>query len=168
MSLLTLLSFRSLLNTVFHVSLGRPLGKLPLTLKVLHLLDQTLSSILSRWLNHCSLLSCKHSLMLLNFSLVLNSSAEILSSDLALHTYLTIFASFLSSLITSSSLTGHALLPYSITLRTHAEFYQPFANKGKLLLTNKSTKFLNLHHPLLILVVTLSTAPHLAPTASPR
>ena len=80
--------------------------KLPQILKVLHLLDQALSSILSRWSNHCSLLSCKHSLVLLNFSLVLRSSAEILISSLLLHNHITIFASFLSILITSSSLTG--------------------------------------------------------------
>ena len=80
--------------------------KLPQTLKVLHLLDQALSSILSRWSNHCSLLSCKHSLVLLNFSLVLRSSAEILISSLLLHNHITIFASFLSILVTSSSLTG--------------------------------------------------------------
>ena len=80
--------------------------KLPQILKVLHLLDQALSSILSRWSNHCSLLSCKHSLVLLNFSLVLRSSAEILISSLLLHNHITIFASFLSILVTSSSLTG--------------------------------------------------------------
>ena len=80
--------------------------KLPQILKVLHLLDQALSSILSRWSNHCSLLSCKHSLVLLNFSLVLHSSAEILISSLLLHNHITIFASFLSILVTSSSLTG--------------------------------------------------------------
>ena len=80
--------------------------KLPQILKVLHLLDQALSSILSRWSNHCSLLSCKHSLVLLNFSLVLCSSAEILISSLLLHNHITIFASFLSILVTSSSLTG--------------------------------------------------------------
>ena len=56
----------------------------PVTLKVLHLLDQALSSILSRKPNHCSLLSCKHPLMLFNFSLVLSSSAEIFSSGLKL------------------------------------------------------------------------------------
>ena len=80
--------------------------KLPQILKVLHLLDQALSFILSRWSNHCSLLSCKHSLVLLNFSLVLRSSAEILISSLLLHNHITIFASFLSILVTSSSLTG--------------------------------------------------------------
>ena len=80
--------------------------KLPQILKVLHLLDQALSFILSRWSNHCRLLSCKHSLVLLNFSLVLRSSAEILISSLLLHNHITIFASFLSILVTSSSLTG--------------------------------------------------------------
>ena len=52
MSLLTFLSFSSLLITSFHVFFGLPLEKLPLTLKVLHLLDQVLSSILSRYSNH--------------------------------------------------------------------------------------------------------------------
>ena len=43
MFLLPFLSFKSFLMTSFHVFLGRPL---PLTLKVPHLLDQALSSIL--------------------------------------------------------------------------------------------------------------------------
>ena len=66
-SLLTFLSLRSFLFTSFHVFLGRPLMKLPLTLKVLHLLGQALSSILSKRPNHCSLLSCKQSFMLFSF-----------------------------------------------------------------------------------------------------
>ena len=106
--LLTFVSFRSFLITSFHVFLGHPLGKLALALKILHLLDQLLSSILSRLSNHCIVLSCKHSLMLFNFSLVLSSSAEILSSDLTLHNHLTILAPFLSSMLTFSSLTGLA------------------------------------------------------------
>ena len=64
MSLLTFLSFISFLITSFHILFGRSLEKLLLTLKVLHLEDQALSSILSGWSNHCSLLLCKHSLML--------------------------------------------------------------------------------------------------------
>ena len=97
------LSFASLLITSFHV---RPLWKLLLTSKVLHLLDQALSSILSRWSDHCSLfLSCKHFLILVSFSLILISFVEILSSGLVLHIHVTIFASFLSTLITYFSLT---------------------------------------------------------------
>ena len=64
MSLLTFLSFISFLITSFHILLGHSLEKLLLTLKVLHLEDQALSSILSGWSNHCSLLPCKHSFML--------------------------------------------------------------------------------------------------------
>ena len=45
-----------------------------------------------------SLLSCKHSLMLFNFSLALTFSAEIISCGLALPINLTILASFLFSL----------------------------------------------------------------------
>ena len=146
---LTFLSFKWLLITAFHVFLGHSLGKLTLTLKVLHLLDQELSSILSRWSHHCSLPPCKHSLMLFNFSLILIFSEEILSSGLTLQVHLTIHTSFLSSLITFSSLTGQVSLPYSITLCTHAEYNLPFASKGKPLLANKGTKYLNLHHPLL-------------------
>ena len=113
--LLTLLSFRSLLIISLHVFLCCPLRKLPLTLNVLHLLDQVLSFIFFRLPDHGSLLSCKHSGMLFNLSLVLSSSAEILSSGLTFHIYLTILASFLSSLITSSSLTGPVSLPYNTT-----------------------------------------------------
>ena len=57
------------------------------------------SSILSTRPNHRSLLSCKHSLVLFNFGLVLRFSAEILSSALTLHIHLTTLLSFLSSLI---------------------------------------------------------------------
>lgn len=59
-SLQTSLSFRPLLITSFHVFLGYPLGKLPLTLEVLQLTDQAFSSVLSRWPNHCCLLSSRH------------------------------------------------------------------------------------------------------------
>ena len=47
---------------------GCPLRILPITLTVLQLLDRALSSVLSRWSNHCSLLCCKHFLMLFNLS----------------------------------------------------------------------------------------------------
>ena len=81
MSLLIFLSFRLLLLAPFHVSRGCPLEKLPLSLKFLHLLNRAFSFILSIWPNHCSLLSSKHSLMLLNLKAVLNSAKETLSSD---------------------------------------------------------------------------------------
>ena len=102
--------------------------------------DKALYSILSIWPNHCSLLSCKHSLTLFNFSLVISSCTELLSSGLTLYIHLTILAPFLSSLITSSSLTGQVPLPYSITLHTHVDHLE----------------FL-LHHPVLILRVAYST-----------
>ena len=54
-----------------HVFLGHHLGKLQLNLKALHLLDQGCSSMLSRWPNHNSVLSCKYSPMFFSFSLVL-------------------------------------------------------------------------------------------------
>ena len=63
MSVLTFLSFRSLLITSFYVFLGRPLGKLLPTSKVLHLLDEALSSILSRCPNYCSRLSSCSSIL---------------------------------------------------------------------------------------------------------
>ena len=165
-SFLTFLSFRSLLNTSFHVFVGCPLRKLPLTLKVLHVLDKAFSSIPSRWPNHCSLLSCKHFLMLFDISLILSSVAEILSPGRTLHIYLTIIALFLSSLITSSSLTGHMSLPYSITLPSHAEYKLSFAPKG--ILSKEGTKSLNLLHPLLILVIAQLTTSPPAPIFLPR
>ena len=113
-SLLTFLSLRPLLITSFHVSLCSPLGRLTLILKILHFLDQALSCILSRWPNHFSLPSCKHSLLFFNFRLVLSFFAKILSSGLTLHIYISILTSFLSSLITSSSLTGQVSLLYSV------------------------------------------------------
>ena len=51
-SLLTFFCFRSFLITPFHVFWGLLLGKVPLSLKVLYLLDKTLSCISSRWPNH--------------------------------------------------------------------------------------------------------------------
>ena len=112
--------------------------------------------------------SCKDSLALFNFSLALSSSAEVLSLGLMLHIHLTILASFRSSLITSSSITGQVSRPYSITLCTHAEYSLSFAPKGRLVLANKSTKSLNLHHPLLIFLITLASTPRLSPIVSPR
>ena len=86
-SLQTFHPFRSLLITSYHVFSGCSLWRLLLILKILHLLYQALTSIHSRAPNHCSLLSCKHSLMLFSFSLVLSSSIETLSSDLTLHPF---------------------------------------------------------------------------------
>ena len=63
-SLLAFLSFKSSRITSLQVFLGRPLGKLPLSLKFLYALDQALSPILSRWPTHYSLLSFKDSLIL--------------------------------------------------------------------------------------------------------
>ena len=58
----------SLLIISVHVFLVPPMGKLPKALKVPHLPDQAFSSILSRLPNQDGRLSCKCSLMLLNFS----------------------------------------------------------------------------------------------------
>ena len=112
----SLFSFRSLMITSFYVFFGRPLEKLLLILKVLHLLDQTLSSILSKWLKHYSLSSCKHFLMLFNFILVISSSAETLVSGLTLQSHLIILAWFLPNLITPPSLTGQISSWCNITL----------------------------------------------------
>ena len=137
MSLLTFLSFRSFLITSFHIFLGHPLWILPL--KIIHLLNQALSSILSRWPNHCSLLPCKHSLVLFSFSLVFRSSEEILSSGLTLHINLAIPASF-ASMIPSSFLTGQDSFPYSIMQCTHAGYILSFALQADTPLANKGTK----------------------------
>ena len=58
-------------------------GETAANLEVLHLLDQALSSILSRCPKHCNLLSCKNSILLFNFSRVPSSFVEILSSNLS-------------------------------------------------------------------------------------
>ena len=118
------------------------------------------SSILSTRPNHRSLLSCKHSIVLFNFGLVLRFSAEILSAALTLHIHLTTLLSFLSSLITFSLFTGQVQLPYSITLHTHAEYNQHFTCKGKPLLSEFTS---STPDPF----ITLSVAPHEAPIVSP-
>ena len=114
------------MTTVFH---ARPYGKFIVTQSNL------------RWAKP---------LMLFSFIVVLSFSAEIRSSGLTLHVYLTILASSLSYLITFSYLTGQVSFPYRIALCTHAKCTLPFAPKSKLLV-NKGTKSRNLHHPLLIL-----------------
>ena len=104
-----------------------------------------------------NLVSWKDSLVLFSFSLVLGSSAEILSG-LKLHLHLTILVLFLSGPITSSFLTGQVSLPCSIMLPAHAQKNLPFAPDSKTVLANKGTKTINLLHSFLILVSILSTA----------
>ena len=100
--------------------------------------DQAFSYALSTWPNHRSLLSCKNSHYI---KFIILSSSEILSSGLTLHINLTIpKVYFLSSMITSSCLTGQVSLPYSITLRTHAKYHLHFAPDSKTLLANKSAE----------------------------
>ena len=101
--------------------------------------------------------------MLFNFSQV-SFSTEIKLSGLVLH----ILASVFFRLITSSALTHQVSLPNSVMLRTHAEDNLSFAPKGKSPLAKKDTKSLNLLHPLLIFVATLSITPPVAHTVSPR
>ena len=73
-SWLTFLSFKYFLIATLHIFVGRPLHKLLLTLKVLYLLDQALSFILSRWPDQCILLFWKYSLMRFMLSLIFISS----------------------------------------------------------------------------------------------
>ena len=73
-----------------------------------------------------------------------------------LYMHLTIFVSFLPSLLRFFSLTGQISLPYSIMLHTHTEYNLYFAPKGKPLPAKKGTESLNLHHLLLILLVIAS------------
>ena len=133
-----------LLISSCHALRARPPGKLPLLLEVLYPLDQALLSSLRTWPSHCSPLSCKHSLMLFNFSLVLSLPAEILSSGLMLLIHLTMLTSIPYSLITFIFLfnkSSPALC--SITLRIKAEYNLPFVPKGKPLLVHIDTKSLN-------------------------
>ena len=167
-SLLTFFYCRSLLITSFHVFPGCQ-GNLPLILKVHHLPDQALSLILSRLPNHCSLLTCNHSLIFFNFRLVISSCLEILSSSLPLHIHLNILVSFFSILITPSFSTGQVSFSYSVTPHEHVEYNLSFSPKSKALWANKDTKSLDLFHPLLILVITLSNHdPPLSPILSQR
>ena len=152
--LLTFLSFRSHLITSLYVFIGCPHMKVrTLTLKVLLFPDdQTIVAIYPKNIpTHA-----------INFSLVLHSSAEILSSGPTLDIHLIVLASSVFSLIASFSLTEQVSLPYNITLCTHAEYNVTFALKEKPLLANKGVKSLNLPYPLLILVIALSTAPPVA------
>ena len=68
----------------------------------------------------------------------LSSTTEILSLGLTLHIYLIILVSFLSGLITSFFLTGQVSTPYSIALRTHAEYNLAFVPKANLYLLTKA------------------------------
>ena len=72
-SWLAFLYFKCFLIATLHIFVGRPLHKL-LTLKVLYLLDQALSFILSRWPDQCILLFWKYSLMRFMLSLIFISS----------------------------------------------------------------------------------------------
>ena len=72
-SWLTFLYFKCFLIATLHIFVGRHLHKL-LTLKVLYLLDQALSFILSRWPDQCILLFWKYSLMRFMLSLIFISS----------------------------------------------------------------------------------------------
>ena len=108
--------------------LGRPLKKLILTFKVLHLLDQTLPSILSRLLAHCSLLSCEHSLMLFNFFLVLYKN-PILRPSVAHQSNHHCISSLYSDhvfIFNCSNLTSIQHM-----LQTHAKHNLPFITNGK-------------------------------------
>ena len=140
MSLLTFLSFRPCF-------LGFPLCKLPLTLKVLRLLDQALYFFFFFPDDQTiAVFYPKLALMLFNLS-----SPKFLCRNPIhrpnLPMNLIILASFFSCLITPSSLVNQVWS--SIT---------PFDSKSKPLLAKQETKSLNLHHPFLILVVTLSKA----------
>ena len=79
---------------------------------------------------------------------VLSSSAEILSSALTLHIYLTILVSVLFSLISSYYLTGQVSLPDSISGHTHTHTQHDLSSAGndKPLLANNGTKSLNFLH----------------------
>ena len=74
---------------------------------------------LCKWSKHGSFLSWKDFLMLFNFSLVISSFIKILSSGLKVDIHLTIFVSFLCSLVLFSSLPSWDSLPYSIILSKH-------------------------------------------------
>ena len=58
--------------------------------------------------------------------------------------------------------------PYEITLQKHGRSNLTFALKGKPLLLNKGTNSLNLVYLLLVSVMTLSAALHLASIVSSR
>ena len=130
------------------------------------LLDQALSSILAKSPNlYFSILyTFPHAVQFQSTPKFLYRN--ILRPSVACH--LTILASVFFSLITTSTLTDHVSLPNSVMLRTHAEYNMSFAPKGKSLLAKKGTKSLNLLHPFLIFVTTLSIAPPVAHTVSPR
>ena len=141
-SLLTFQSSMSLRTTSLNVFLGRPLPyyQQPTTLTF------TVTETLSRWLNHQDILGCKHCLVLFNCILFLSSPGELLSSGILLHNHLTILAPFLSSLITSSSLTGQVSLIWHST-NTQAEYNLIKYSRMHLLLESRLcwlTKVINL------------------------
>ena len=83
-SWLTFLYFKCFLIATLHIFVGCPLHKL-LTLKVLYLLDQALSFILSRWPDQCILLFWKYSLMRFMLSLIFISSLVETLSQICYH-----------------------------------------------------------------------------------
>ena len=102
-------------------------------------------------------------------SLILSSSGEMLSSGLTKHINLTIIHHLTTSIIPLQY--DHIFLfnwPSLASLTSIKQHYVnlPFASKGKPLLANKSTESLNLLHPILILVITLSIELHRALTVS--
>ena len=106
-------------------------------------------------------------IMVFNFSLFLSSTPEIFSSGLKCHIRLTILISFLSSLITFVCFTWPFSFSFSVLLSTKPENNLPLAPKGKPLLMDKGSRFLNLFQPFFILAKTLSIA-HLLALVLPR
>ena len=105
--------------------------------------------------------------MIINFSQLLNSIAEILTSGLTSHIHLTILASFLFSLITSPSLTGevslHCKLHY---VHKWDVTYCLFPREKPLV--KKRNEYLYCLHPFLVPAKTQSNAPPPTPIMSPR
>ena len=146
--------------TSLRFFLGLFLAKLLITLNFWCLLGQALSSVISRWTIHFSLLFCKHYPMLFICILFLCSTTSILSSELTLHNHLTILASFISRLINislsanptkwSNTQTG-LCLPYLAKSHFHRAWHYahkrdinlPFTPKSKPLLVNKGNKIIN-------------------------
>lgn len=106
--------------------------------------------------------------MLFIFSLVLRSSAEIISSFLILHSnnqsFINPFITSVHILLSSSFITSVNWI--DVTAVLHITTYSCKIKSVFCSLAIKGTKFFNLFHPLLILVITLLTAPPLAGIAS--
>ena len=102
-------------------------------LLVLHSLYEALYSVLSSWTNQCSLLSCKHPFMLLNFSpKFVNRNRVFRPNNLHPSKHQCIISLYPDHIFLFNWL-------YSKTLRTNAE-YLPFAPNDKPLMVNKATK----------------------------